>query len=144
MKHIPIIVEQQFDVSIEVLWRAITEKDLMVQWFFENIPDFKAEIGFKTEFLVENEGRKFTHQWEIIEVIPKKRIVYSWQYKEYPGEGKVYFDISEESDTVKLTLTNVGLETFPDTIPEFKRASCEGGWNYFIKNRLKSFLEKSI
>lgn len=135
----PIVIEQLFNKSVEVVWKAITEKDQMVQWFFNNIPDFKAEIGFKTQFLVENEGRKFTHQWEIIEVVPGKRIGYSWKYKEYPGEAKVYFNISKEDDLTKLKLTNLGLETFPQDIPEFKRESCEGGWNYFI-NQLHSHL----
>lgn len=139
MNEQPIIVERIFKRPIEIVWQAITVKDQMVQWFFENIPDFKAEVGFKTEFLIENEGRKFTHLWEIVEVIPKKRIVYDWRYKEYDGAGTVYFEITEENDTSKLTIINLGLETFPQDVPEFKRESCESGWNYFI-NRLHSHL----
>ena len=140
----PIVVTQQFSVGLEDLWHAITQKDRMIQWFFENIPDFKAEVGFTTEFLVENEGRQFTHLWKITEVIPQQRIVYHWSYKEYPGEGLVYFDISPVDDRTKLTLTNHGLETFPGHIPEFSRESCEGGWNYFIKERLSAYLCQSV
>ena len=137
----PIRVEQKFNVSATEIWNAITEKGQMIQWFFENIPNFKAEKGFKTQFLVKNEGRKFTHLWEIVEVIPEKRIVYSWKYKEYSGEGIVSFDISKEGDGAKFRLTNLGLGTFPQNIPEFRKESCEGGWNYFIKQRLKTYLD---
>ena len=139
MKQDAIIVVKKFNQSIQKIWQAITEKDQMIQWFFDNIPDFKAERGFKAQFLIENEGRQFTHLWEIIEVIPDKKIVYDWRYKEYDGLGKVYFELFQENNHTVLRLTNMGLETFPQDIPEFKRESCEGGWNYFI-NRLHSHL----
>lgn len=135
-----IVVVQTFNVSLEQLWNAISQKDQMVQWFFANIPDFKAEVGFTTEFLVVNEGRHFTHLWEIIEAVPNQRIVYRWKYKEYPGEGIVSFDISGGAERSSLTLTNLGSETFPRDIPEFARESCQGGWNYFIKERLATYL----
>lgn len=135
----PITVQKTFKHSVEVVWRAITHKDQMIQWFFDNIPDFKAEKGFKTQFLVENEGRQFTHLWEIIEVIPTKKIVYDWRYQEYNGVGTVSFEISNENGISELTITNLGIESFPQDIPEFKRESCESGWNYFI-NRLYSYL----
>jgi hypothetical protein len=34
------------------------------------------------------------------------------------------------------------LQSFPGHIPEFKRESCLAGWQYFIRERLKKFLEK--
>lgn len=46
----PVIVEQSFNTPIEVLWNAITEIDQMRQWLFENIPAFKPEVGFETQF----------------------------------------------------------------------------------------------
>ena len=139
----PIIVEQTFDASIQSVWDAITQIDHMHQWYFENIPSFKAEVGFKTQFPVINEGRTFTHMWEVTEVVPLKRIAYRWQYKEYTGEGLVIFELSEQDDGTQLTLINTGLDTFPDNIPEFTRESCIGGWEYFIQNRLQAFLQKN-
>ncbi len=138
----PIIVEQTFDKAIEVVWQAITDIDHMHQWYFENIPSFKTEVGFKTQFTVISEGRNFLHMWEITEVVPSKRIAYSWKYKEYAGEGLVVFELSVYNDLTKLKLTNSVLESFPDDIPEFKRESCISGWEYFIQFRLKEYLEK--
>ena len=85
----PIIVSVNLDSSKEILWGAITEPAQMKKWFFENIPDFQAHIGFETSFVVENEGRTFTHQWKITEVIPQQSITYSWRYSEYPGDSFV-------------------------------------------------------
>ena len=41
-----LIIEQEFTAPIELVWRAISEKELMAKWYFE-ILDFKAEVGCK-------------------------------------------------------------------------------------------------
>jgi len=135
-----VIVKQQFSVPIKNLWNSITEHDQMIQWFFENIPEFKLEVGFKTQFLIENEGRKFTHLWEILEVIPNQKIVYKWSYLEYPGEGIVLFELKSNELGSLLTLTNKWIGNLPKEIPEFSRESCVGGWEYFINGRLKEYI----
>ena len=79
----PIVVEQTFDVSITELWNAITELKQMTQWFFENIESFEPKVGFETKFVIENEGRVFSHLWKITEVERLKKITYNWKYEEY-------------------------------------------------------------
>lgn len=138
----PVIVEQVFNTSLENVWDAITDLNQMKQWYFENIKSFKPEVGFETSFPVKSGGRTFTHQWKITEVIPVKKIVYRWNYKEYPGDGFVMFEISEVPNGTKLKLTNIVTEDFPDEIPEFRSESAVNGWNYFIKERLKNYLGK--
>lgn len=138
----PIIVEQTFNSSLNRVWEAITEPNQMSQWFFPQIESFKAEQGFKTEFLVEIENRKFTHLWGIMSVETKQKIEYTWRYKEYPGDSMVTFELKEEDTTVKLKLTATVLEDFPQHIPEFKRESGVEGWNYLIKESLKNYLEQ--
>lgn len=139
----PIIVKQRFENSINEVWAALTDVDLMKQWFFDNIVSFKPEVGFATEFVVHNEGRNFTHLWEITEVISNEKIVYNWKYKEYPGDSFVTFELFEGENHVTLTLSTKVAENFPHDIPEFKRESAINGWNYFIKERLKQFLEEN-
>lgn len=137
----PIIVEQAFPVSKQVVWKAITERDQMIEWFFDNIPEFKAEVGFKTQFHVHAGERDFHHCWTITEVIPARKIVYDWRYKDLPGAGTVTFEIIEEDDGPFLRLTNEGLESFPEDIPEFSRENCVRGWKYFIQGNLKDYLD---
>lgn len=135
-----IITEQVFNVPEKQLWSAITRKDEMSQWFFNNIPEFEPKVGFETSFLVSSEERDFTHLWKVTEVIPDKKIAYTWQYKEYLGQSKSSFEISENINQSTLKITCTGLETFPGTIPEFSRESCQQGWRYFM-NRLKGYIE---
>lgn len=140
----PIVVDQTFKTSKRVVWDAITQLEQMKQWFFNNIPSFEPTVGFQTKFDVRSGERNFRHLWRIIEVIPHNRIKYHWSYEDLAGEGFVTFDLFEQDDQTVLRLTNQGLETFPQDIPEFSRDSCESGWNFFIKNNLKDFLEKKI
>lgn len=136
-----VIVEETFNASIDCVWDSITVIDQMRQWYFENIPSFEAEVGFETQFNVENDGRNFPHMWKVTEVVPNKKIAYSWKFDGYSGDSFVEFELFEQSDQTKLKLSVTVLEDFSEDIPEFSRESCIGGWEYFIKGRLKDFLE---
>lgn len=136
----PIVeVTQQFQESVENVWKALTDVNEMTQWFFDNIPEFEPTVGFKTQFTVTSENRVFPHLWEITEVIPFQKIVYNWRYEGYKGDSFVTFQLSEIDNQTQLTVSTKVIEDFPDTIPEFKRDSCIAGWNYFIKTSLVNY-----
>ena len=136
----PVIVKQRFKCDPKTLWSAITTHKEMIQWFFENIPEFRPEVGFKVAFTIENEGRLFQHLWEIKEVIPMKRIVYDWRYTGYQGSSSVTFEIEALAEGAELSVYQKNDIPYDPSIPEFTRESCEGGWQYFIRNRLKVHL----
>ena len=137
----PIIVEQAFDVSKETVWKAITDHEQMLKWFFDGIPEFKAEDGFETQFNVNAGERDFHHLWKITEATPGQKIVYDWRYRDYPGVGKVTFEVLEQPKGSLLRVTNEIIEPFPQDILEFAPESCEGGWKYFIQGNLKKYLD---
>ena len=137
----PIILEYQYNSTIEQVWNALTVHKEMIQWYFENIPDFKAETGFETSFIVQSDTRKFNHLWKVTEAVVYKKLTYSWKYSEYSGDSFVSFEIDEKEGAVKLKLTVTITENFSDEIPEFKKESCIGGWNYFLGGNLSNYLE---
>lgn len=139
----PVVVEQTYAASVEDVWSAITQRDQMVQWYFDNIPSFEAAVGFETRFDVECEGRVFPHLWKVTDVVPQQRIQYDWRYDGYSGDGFVVFELAGQGEETKLTLTCRTREDFPDDIPEFRRESCEAGWKYFIQENLKRYLESA-
>jgi len=138
----PIVVKQTYNAPIAVVWKAITEKDQMRQWYFEPMTEFKPEVGFETEFDVEFEGQIFPHQWEVTEVVPETRIVYDWRYGGYAGDSSVTWELSETPDGTKLKLTHRGQETFSQDNPAFSREAGEEGWRYLLHESLKAFLER--
>jgi len=138
----PIVVEQTYHAPVAEVWRAITDKDQMRQWFFEPMTDFEPEVGFETQFDVKCEGQNFPHQWKVTEVVPETRIAYDWRYGGYPGDSSVTWELSQTPDGTKLKLTHWGHETFPQDNPVFSREGCEAGWCYLLHESLKAFLER--
>lgn len=137
----PVVVEHMFNTSVQNVWSAITDLEKMRQWYFDQLEDFKPQVGFKTQFVVQVEDRIFTHLWKVTQEIPRQKITYNWKFLEYPGSANVTFELLPGQDYVKVRLVNNVIEDFPDNIPEFKRESCEQGWEYFIGQALKEYLQ---
>jgi len=136
----PIAVERVLNASPRVVWNAITVRDQMIQWFFDNIPSFEPNVGFHTRFDVDSGERVFPHLWCILEAVPGKRIVYDWRYDGYNGVSRLTMSLQPEgSDQTRLRIVHETLEPFDNTIPEFQPESCRAGWNYFV-DRLALFL----
>ncbi len=139
----PIVVEETYPVEAHVVWKAITDPAQMPKWFFEPIESFKPEVGFETQFTVHSQGKDYLHLWKITEVVPNKRIAYTFNFGGYEGNASVLWELSEVDGGTRLTLTHTGVETFTEDEPAFARETGEAGWKYFLNERLKKFLEPS-
>ncbi|MCZ6836165.1 MAG: SRPBCC domain-containing protein [Planctomycetota bacterium] len=137
----PIVVEQTFNAPIATVWKSITDLDQMRQWYFETIEEFKPQVGFESRFTVSCEDREFIHVWTITDVVPEQRIAYGWRYEGITGNSTLVWELSDTPEGTKLTLTHTVLESFPQDDPMFSRESGQAGWDFFIHERLKAFLE---
>lgn len=137
----PIKVKATYNATKKTVWQALTQLDQMQKWYFEQLQSFQPKVGFKTQFLIALDERKYTHLWKITEVIPNQKIAYSWKYEECEGEGLVIFELVENDGRTTLNFTNEIIKDFPDDRPEFTRESAQGGWDYFLIERLKPFVE---
>ncbi len=133
-----IIVERSFNAPVARVWRALTDADEMRQWYFD-LKEFKPEVGFEFEFVVEHEDNTYHHLCKVTEVIPQQKIAYTWRYKGEPGDSLVTFELLPDGDKTKLRLTHEGLETFPKT-PAYARKNFEAGWKG-IASELEKFLQ---
>lgn len=140
----PIVVEQTFDAPIAAVWKAITDKSQMPQWYFEPIAEFEPRVGFETKFTVNAEGQDYEHLWKVIEVIPERRLAYDWRYTGIPGDSTVTWELSETALGTTLRFTHSGIETFPQDNPVFKREVGVAGWEYLIDESLRAFVERKI
>ena len=134
-----IIVERIFNAPVGRVWTALTDVNEMRQWYFD-LKEFKPEIGFEFEFVVEHEGNSYHHLCKVTEVIPQKKIAYTWRYKGEPGESLVTFELFPDGDKTRLKLTHTGIETFPKT-PAYARENFETGWTTLIDSELRQFVE---
>ncbi|MGS2739370.1 SRPBCC family protein [Sinomicrobium sp. M5D2P17] len=141
MKNSPLIIERIFNAPIEKVWKALTDKDHMKQWYFD-LEEFSLEVGFEFSFMAGKDEKKYLHLCKITEVIENKKIAYTWRYKGYAGNSQVIFELFPEGDRTKLRLTHEGLETFPESNPDLSRENFNYGWTYFIGTALLKFIER--
>jgi uncharacterized protein YndB with AHSA1/START domain len=134
-----VVIERTFQAPVGRVWNALTDVEQMRQWYFD-LREFKAESGFEFEFTVEHKGMTYHHLCRVTEVIPQKKIAYTWRYKQHEGDSLVTFELFGEGDKTRLKLTHEGLETFPKT-PAFARQNFEAGWTEIIGSSLRKFVE---
>ena len=142
MTQEPFVIERSYDAPVEKVWKAITDREQMKQWYFD-IPEFKPEVGFEFTFKGENEGRVFVHFCTITEVIPLQKLKHSWRYEGVEGMSYVTFELFDEGEKTRLKLTHEGLESFPQD-RDFRKENFAEGWTYITGISLMDYLEKTI
>ena len=143
MKQEPFVIERTYDAPIEKVWKAITDKEQMKQWYF-NIAEFKPEPGFEFSFEGKSDdGTVFLHLCRITEVVENKKLAYTWRYDGFEGSSLVSFELFEQGANTRLRLTHEGLETFPASNPAFAKQNFIMGWTELTGTLLKQFVENN-
>jgi uncharacterized protein YndB with AHSA1/START domain len=138
-----VVVEKTYRAPSDKVWKALTDRQAMKQWYFD-IAEFRAEEGFEFQFTGQDEkGVKFLHLCRVKEVVPGRKLSYTWRYEGFEGDSLVTFELFGEGESTRVKLTHEGLETFPVNNPAFARANFEAGWNHLIGISLKDFVEKN-
>ena len=137
----PLVKETLIKSTPDKVWSALTDPEKVKQWFMDPI-GFKPEVGNEFTMTATNKGKEYLHLCEVMEVIPEKKLMYSWKYKDTPGESFVTFELSAEGDKTRLKLTHEGLETFPQDSDDYARKNFDAGWTHFIEKTIKEFVEK--
>jgi uncharacterized protein YndB with AHSA1/START domain len=141
MKQEPFVIERVLNAPVEQVWKAISDREQMKEWYFD-LTQFKPETGFEFQFTGENEGMKFIHLCKVTEVIPYKKLAYSWQYQGVEGYSVVSFELFDEGEKTRLKLTHEGLESFPQD-KNYARKNFVAGWTEIIGSMLPAYLQKT-
>lgn len=141
MNDNPVIFERTYHASIEKVWKAITDRADMKQWYFDLV-EFKPEVGFEFQFEGGPPNKTYLHLCKVTEVIEGHKLQYSWRYDGYAGNSLVTFELFPEGDYTRLKLTHEGLESFPKENPDLAKENFVQGWKEITGTNLKDFLEK--
>jgi len=138
----PFVIERTYNAPAEKVWKAITDKNEMKQWYFD-LAEFKAEVGFEFQFTGgPSPEKQYVHLCKISEVIPGRKLTHSWRYDGYEGNSFVTFELFDEGNKTRLKLTHAGLETFPKENPDLAKHNFAEGWTDIIGRSLKEYVEK--
>ncbi len=140
MKTEPFIIERTFNAPVSKVWKAITNRDDMKQWYFDLV-EFKPEVDFEFTFTGGKDGKEYKHLCKITEVIPGKKLKHSWKYDGYEGTSYVTWELFEEGDKTRVKLTHEGLKTFSQNNPDFAKENFVQGWTEITGKNLKEFVE---
>jgi len=134
----PLKITKEYNCSIKELWNAITNPEVMKDWYFE-LDGFELEKGNQFEFY----AGEYLHHCEIKEIFLYHKLVYSWNYPLYQGESQVSFILHPINDdkSTQLELIHEGIASFPQDDPNFSRNSFEAGWEELLGIALKDYLE---
>lgn len=140
----PIVIERNFKASAVTLWKALTEHSQLIKWYFA-LDDFQPVDGFQFRFAgTGSTGEEYMHHCQVLEVVPHKKIAYSWTYENRVGYSVVCFELFPEGDQTRLVLTHTGVASFASTGPDFRNESFIQGWTEIIGNQLRQFLEPNL
>lgn len=141
MKAEPIVFERTYEAPVAKVWKAITDKNDMKQWYFE-MSDFKPEVGFEFSFVGTDGKRSFLHLCKVIEVIPNRKLKHSWRYDGVEGNSFVTWELfAEGRNRTRVKLTHEGLETFPQDAPEYAKKNFVEGWTSIVGTMLPDYVE---
>lgn len=120
------IIKHQFRYSQppEVVWEYLTNAELLAQWLMSN--DFKPVVGHKFQFgakprlKIGFDGRIYC---EILEIIPYKKLVYSWKggmSKENPSLNSIVtWTLTPSENGTILQLEHSGFKGIKNYLPYF-------------------------
>ena len=135
-----VVVERTLNAPVSRVWSALTDVDQMRQWYFD-LKEFRPTVGFEFDFVVEHEGNRYHHLCKVTDVVPQKKIAYTWRYKGEPGDSLVTFELSPQGEGTRLKLTHTGIDTFPKTLA-YARKNFETGWTQIVDSELRQFVER--
>ncbi len=117
----------------EALWNALTSGEVTPMYYYRARLRTTLEPGSPFEYYHHDKDQVLI-TGEVIEVVPKKRLVHSFDFMKGDGPSRVTWDMEELGDVCKLTLTH-----------EFEREDqtwkdVQNGWNPILSG-LKTLLE---
>jgi len=135
-------LEKIYKAPIEMVWKAITDREQMKKWYFDLPETFNPVVGSEFEWYGKDEEcNEWLHRGKVVEIIQGKKIAHTWEYPGFTGTSTVSWElISIDEKTTKLILTHVFNIPFDTTIETFRRENFVAGWNQIININLTEFL----
>jgi uncharacterized protein YndB with AHSA1/START domain len=135
-----------FPHPIKVVWECLTNAGELNKWFMKS--DFKPIVGHHFQF---RDKPRPGFGWdgivycEVLEVIPGKKLSYSWKGGPKPGEINldtvVTWTLEVKDGGTELTLAHTGYNGFKNYISSL---IMDKGWDKNVNKKFRKILEEYI
>ena len=135
-----VTLTKSFKAPISKVWQALTDKEAMKKWYF-HVKDFELKEGNVFTFYETEEGGKYIHRCEILQVKPETLFEHTWEHpSQSKGNSILRWELESKGDETQVTLTHSGLENFADAGPDFAPENYEFGWKSIVNVSLRNYL----
>jgi uncharacterized protein YndB with AHSA1/START domain len=135
-----ITAEVEISASPQQVWSALTDPELIRQYFFGSTVETSWEPGTPITWSGEYDGTSYQDKGEIIEVVPDQRLVVT-HFSPMTGQDDVpenyhrlTYSLEKEGDATRLTLEQ-------DNTPEESVGDFQSNWDTMLGN-LKELVER--
>jgi uncharacterized protein YndB with AHSA1/START domain len=136
----PIRITYAFDRSRHEVWNALSKEAELKKWYFP-VQNYLFEAGREFTFYESEDSHHFLHRCRFLNIIPGQLIEYTWAHPSHSkGSSVVKWELHQEGEKTRVTLTHTGVENFADAGEAFSRANYEMGWDAIVKNMLRNYL----
>ena len=127
-----------FEQPPATVWKYLTSSELLAEWLMEN--DFKPIVGHQFQFRTKPKikfGFDGIVYCEVLEIIPEKKLSYSW--KGGPKKGIIKLDslvtwtLKPKDKGTELILEHTGFKGWKNYISYLVM---DKGWGYKIRKRI--------
>lgn len=142
-------MEQEVEVqrSVGEVWRALTEPELMGLWIMnfsqvqgEMRTDFRPVVGAAYRMDAPPKGWRGYVVGRVLEVVPERRLVYTWAHSAYQdaNPARVEFSLEPIPGGTRVRMAQTG---FPGFKGWFVLKGAQLGWGKMLKSGLPAVLD---
>jgi uncharacterized protein YndB with AHSA1/START domain len=136
-------IEKIYAAPVALVWKAITDRALMKEWYFSFGEDFQLTPGAVFEWEAGSpDGKQWLHRGRMLEIVSEQTLVYTWEYPGYTGSSTLYWYLSQvDENTTRLTLIHDFTVPFDPAVAALQKENFVTGWNHIIHISLTGFLQ---
>jgi uncharacterized protein YndB with AHSA1/START domain len=117
-------LEREYPHPVERVWEAIATSRGIAAWLMPN--DFEPRVGHRFELRAKKiPGWRGWVECEVLELVPRRRLVYSWKGDEKQRPTRVCWSLEPTTAGTRLVLDHDGFEGFGG---RFAKLMMQSGW----------------
>ncbi len=117
-----LVIEQEIPAEQDLVWRALTDSDLIEQWLMPN--NFQPKVGQPFNLM----GDWGTVECKVIQIVPTELLVYTWSA--YGLDSTVSYFLKPSAVGTTIRVEQAGFKAEQQQFYE----GAKGGWQQFLAN----------